>query len=116
MNKERLLNVAKACRETKFPDAFTMEKFGHNCNTPACALGNYAIRDDLQSTFSLRRSGELRPRDEDRFIGFDDDEVLDHFGLTYEQSNELFSPYGCAEAQTPNEAAEFIERFVAENS
>lgn len=116
MNKERLLNVAKACRETKFPDDFTMAKFGHSCNTPACALGNYAVRNDLQRTFKLNKKGELRRRNRDGFVGIDDDVVLNHFGITHDQSNELFAPYGCANAITPNEAAEYIERFVERNS
>lgn len=116
MNKERLLNVAKALRETNFSDEFTMNRFGHSCGTPACALGNYAVRRDLQSAFSLSKDGSLRRRRGRIDLGIDDDAVLEHFGITFQQSKELFAQTGCGNAESAGEAATYIERFVAKHS
>lgn len=119
MNKERLLNVAKALREAPDPKQFTMLRFGKpgdTCGTPCCALGHYAIRKDLQKTFSLGRRGDLcRASDsQQHFVGVDDDIVLKHFGINYAESDALFGMRGCGEAKRPEDAAAFIERFVNE--
>jgi hypothetical protein len=122
MNKERLLKVAKALRESRAPDDFTMERFGNHCGTPACAMGHYAARRDLQRTFRFGKAYLAAPRPTllyaktDKCAYIDHEEVLDHFGITYGQSDQLFGPHGCGNAQTANEAANYIERFVAENS
>jgi hypothetical protein len=115
MNKERLLNVAKALRESPKPRAFKMADF-HSCGTPHCAIGHYAARRDLQQFFQLSRKHwspmvgvwgathvpcEIWPHYEA------------HFGITHQQAGELFSYYGCGRAETAIAAAEYIERFVA---
>ena len=111
MNKERLLNVAKACRESPNPSMFTMNRYGHNCGTPACALGHYAARGDLQDEFYLSSSG--------CFVAHGGGGVymrtLEHFGITTDQEDELFGSEGCGCAETPEEAAKYIEQFVVEN-
>ena len=112
MNKERLLNVAKALRESPNPDAFTMRTIAHPCGTPGCALGHYAARRDLQDAFNLDHAGYLTSiSDESPF-----ETELKHFGISEEQEDELFGAWGCADAKTPLAAAEYIERFVAEHS
>ena len=121
-HRKRLLNVAKACRETKYPNKFDMTAFAHPCGTPACALGNYAARRDLQRTFTLLRSCDsgtywLGVKDAGepgglRIAGFDDDAVEEHFGVNFKEARELFNAGGCNKARTGNEAAEYIERFV----
>ena len=112
MNKERLLNVAQALRESPNQDRFTMRQFvyapdaEHTCGSPACALGHYAFRGDLQKTFtpdSFRTGG----------LACDAPEVQEHFGITSRQACQLFSAAGCGEAQTTSAAAEYIEKFVA---
>ena len=109
---ERLLNVAKALEESPNPDKFTMETFGHDCGTPACALGHYASRQDLQDAFLLDRDGFLR--DGDGFtICYDDPDLLEHFDIRDFEAAELFSAIGCAAAETPREAANYIRAFVA---
>lgn len=124
MNKERLLNVAKALRESPNPETFSMEFF-HRCGTPACALGHYAARADLQSTFELREGFgfQLAGKPAADTLMFDGEEICEHFGITQEDAYRLFRdsdddgdreiPCGCGGAQTAIEAAEWIERFVA---
>jgi len=124
MNKkhaQRLLDVASACRETKFPKDFTMTSFGHNCMTPGCALGNYAVRHDLQDQFDLDEDGDLKQVNKALrsvrhvyrgTIGWDDDSVMDWFGIERQEAKLLFDEDGCMNAQTPEEAAQFIEFFL----
>ena len=125
MNKthqKRLLNVARALRESRDPRAFTMERFAHGCGTPACALGHYASRRDLQRAFRI----DPEPAQEswtsyerlvldglDNAVYPDDYQVTDHFGLSIDEGCELFDVYGCGGARTPIQAARYIERFVA---
>jgi hypothetical protein len=116
MNKERLLNVVRALRETKYPEKFSMSKFAWACNTPACAFGNYAARHDLQDVFELNpETHEPRLCTRPGFIGIDDHHLLDHFGITYEQSQDLFGVRGCENAVTPEHAAEYIVNFFAQH-
>lgn len=120
MNKvqaNRLLNVARACRETK--DRFDMTTYGHGCGTPACALGNYAARRDLQKTLKLGSDGYgVRVFDNDGTeVCFVDEEVLNHFGITRNESYDLFDFDGCGNARSSKaKAARFIERFVAKRT
>lgn len=75
----RLLNVARALRESPNPKAFTMLRFVHGddsfsntvgsaadwCGTPACALGHYGSRTDLQKIVKIRPANVecgIRPR------------------------------------------------------
>jgi hypothetical protein len=131
MNKERLLNIAKALRESPAPEKFTMDAIVHSaCNTPACALGHYAARTDLQAAFVLRPhvwgmyAADRGPASE--FLRYDGPEVCKHFDITPTQACELFKdseedddgnelPCGCGGAKTAIEAAEYIERFVERN-
>lgn len=128
MNKERLLNVARALRESPNPEQFHMSSYGHDCNTPACAIGHYAARPDLQDAFALDTYGWLIHRD-GRPCNYFHEEVHAHFDITPEQSSLLFSGdtdgddfdedgepnrvWGCNSARTALEAAEYIENFVA---
>lgn len=60
MNKERLLNVAKALREsTTPPDLFTMRFVMRECGTPACALGHYAARGDSAKEVATQLTAEV---------------------------------------------------------
>jgi hypothetical protein len=131
MNKERLLNVAKALRETKDPRSFNMNSYFHPCGTPACALGNYAVRRDLQSAFAMVQrvlgassySFFVSAADMDAEFGihYYSPEVLEHFDIDSGQAEQLFGPNNergdgrlAQVARTPIEAAEYIERFVAD--
>lgn len=122
MHADRLLNVAKALRESPSPDDFTMKAEVNVCGTPACAWGHYFFRTDLQSDFEPIRLGDGRVSsyalhkatgEECTFCSVP---TLDHFGITIDQAHELFSITGCNDAETPTEAAEYIERFVARHT
>lgn len=119
----RLLNVVRALEESPNPERFTMAQYGHECGTPACALGHYCARADLQSAFLLSKHtnrGESEqptwpaPKDDITFaLAFDDDEVLTHFGINNAEADVLFGSEGCDGARTALEAAAFIRAFVA---
>jgi hypothetical protein len=96
---DRLRECISALRGSPTPEHFTMrqyKKFRDGCNTPACVLGHYYFK-----------------------IGHP--EVLDglpltaapmEFGITTEQSIELFGIYGCGGATTPERAIAYIEGFI----
>lgn len=129
MNKERLLNAAKALRESPNPDEFAMWDYG-SCDTPMCVFGHYVHRTDLQREFMLTDCGPALRNG--NHISHDDDAVLKHFDFASE--NECHQFFGCSvaarnarqeghsgpflveHATTANEAADWIERFVAEHS
>jgi len=124
IHAKRLLNVARALRESPQPAAFTMGDYCYGrhddypCGTPACAVGHYAARRDLQGLFRLS-SGTLQILKDRRtyvwvnFCDEVDEKAERHFGINSDEWTELFSYAGCDNAQTPEEAAAFIERFVA---
>lgn len=117
MNRERLLNVARALREAPNPEKFDMGSEIHRrCGTPACAWGHYAAREDLQSAWKVERDKggyfDVREIGTGRWASYDDDALLDHFDITPKERLELFDADGCGGAQTPIEAAEYIEEFV----
>lgn len=121
MNKrqeKRLLNVAKALREGR-PENFYMGTWGEpvddknaKCGTPACALGHYASRLDLQKKVILgRTTGAVHSRASGKRISpfaF----AMKHFGITKEEADELFEVDGCGLARTNKQAAKYIENFV----
>lgn len=109
----RLLKVARALREGK-RRSFNMESYANECGTPACAIGHYASRRDLQRYFSLSELGSLLCGDE--AVGFDDYEVTSHFGISIDEAYELFDAAGCGAATTPIAAARYIEKFVKERA
>jgi hypothetical protein len=135
MNKERLLNVAKALRESPKPERFDMDGYMHPCGTPSCAFGHYAVRADLQDVFTGRAAPEIWKGVDviggDADISYVDETVLEHFDITEAQADRLFASKDMAEeyveegradpeaflalsANTAIAAAEWIERFVAE--
>lgn len=125
--KKRLLNVAKALRESKSPQAFTMYYYVHSgyttdnkgkvpeCGTPACALGHYAARRDLQRTLYIDSKTAVIGTKDGRESDYGSYAVLNHFGLDHAQSEELFGGDGCGFATSVKQAALYIERFVKKN-
>jgi len=145
MNKDRLLNVAialeDAAKDQRLREAFTMGTFvrgiGDFCGTPACALGHYAARTDLQDVLAIHAVETLDHTDYrvaaadncevlPGWDEFDEDEscdaykydfdVAEHFGITGSECEELFGGDGCFNAQTPEAAAAYIRNFVEEHS
>lgn len=127
MNKQRLLAVAKAVRESPDPESFCMAAFGGyrlnrpraqepSCGTPFCVLGHYAARADLQDDFKLIDDG-LFERNVTFYgcstsLGYNYTAVLKHFVITPLEAEELFGCSGCGNATTPEQAAAYIEEFV----
>jgi hypothetical protein len=125
IHKKRLLNVARACRETEHVEDFDMGSFGGACGSPACALGNYAFSRNLQRSFRLIGGNICDNEGNDLFGSAYADDLLgvemtwnvikDHFGLHEDVMDELFEETGCGGAKTNIEAAEYIENFVAQS-
>jgi hypothetical protein len=101
--KARFKNLIKATKEAD-RDHFSMTRYANGCGTPACVLGNYASRRDLQKSFTLHEFVEN--------IAFDDLRVLEHFGITESEARVLFSTQGCRGAITPEGAVAFLEEFL----
>lgn len=139
MNKtqaKRLLNVARALRESPAPKKFTMSHYIHGdyydearprynpkwCGTPACALGHYGARKDLQR---LMRVIPIKSANDQEYptliynnigdeVVYKDSLIMKHFGLDNNEVEELFSSVGCGMAETPKEAARYIVKFVTQ--
>ena len=96
----------------------------HNCGAPACALGHYALRTDLQSDFVLDADGIVKtnlpfttpdgipiiapnPRN---LRGAADRRVCEHFDISLREASALFGTGGCNNAKTPGQAASFIRK------
>lgn len=103
MRFDRLLAAAQAVEETPNPEMFTMVTFHHRCGTPACVLGQYSARTDLQDWTSpddLLRTFKLLNAEK-------------HFEIDTDQWDELFSGDGCGDAKTAAAAGRYIRDFVA---
>lgn len=116
-NVERLRNVVRALREDPDPENFTMRRIGYasalgKCGTPACALGHYAARTDLQGEFQLTKYALIYSKKQHRALNFYCETIRKHFDLNEAQFTELFEWHGCGNARTPEEAATYIERFI----
>lgn len=113
---DRLRKVVRALREVppEQKSEFTMVHYVHDCGTPACALGHFAARRDLQRVFKIFPNRSPSRKAEARYRGNDWDLLSsgDYFGLERAQMNELFGPAGCDDAETPLQAARYIERFI----
>ncbi len=134
MNKQQLKNLKKlpkvlreeAARryalgdKRKVGDAFDMENYGNEvCGTPACVLGTYAYRKDVQSAFCLRRDrvyGDIGVfvKGASECVSYDSEVVQKHFGIDYDEADVLFGSEGCDSAQNEEDAARFIEQFIAD--
>jgi hypothetical protein len=117
--KQRVLNVARALRESPDPDKFYMGDVIHNCGTPACAFGHYVCRTDLQDSFVPRQHSIVRGwgaywKDSGAYALYFAEETRLHFGLDLEEHHKIFAGGGCGGAKTATDAAMFIELF-AEN-
>lgn len=116
IHKIRLLNVARALRESPNPGGFSMGVEFHECGTPACAWGHYVSRTDLQDHFIAtpedREDGFARSIISGEMLIYDDGEVMQHFGVTKHEISDLFCASGCNKAATAIEAAEWIEQFA----
>ena len=114
--KQRLLNVARALRESPAPESFNMRRELWDCKTPACAWGHYLLRSDLQSEFRLHSPdiGRALHVPTGQVVCYAAPHVQNHFGLDQQEHRNIFSAWvGCGDPRTPEEAAEYIEHFCA---
>jgi hypothetical protein len=111
---DRLRKVVQALREAPRAQKskFTMKCYVFVCGTPACALGHYAARRDLQRSFKLDDRGVKTSAGARLGSPAEERPIHDHFGITPEQADELFGMSGCDAAETPIQAARYIERFI----
>lgn len=109
-----------------FRRIFTMAAWGFSlhsdsavvpdCGTPACAMGHYAARTDVQRSFYLSGEGKVLNASTQSKFRVDADagtSMREHFGITDGESSDLFGSSGCGDAKRPKEAARFIEKFAA---
>lgn len=113
--RQNFLNLIKAVSEHPMPKMFNMQEYGYDCGTPACILGTYADRSDLQNLFFLR-DGSLRSKDSYAYLDFDSPLFAEHFGLDNEQLWKLFSHDGCDRARTIEKAVEYLKKFMEDLS
>lgn len=117
-NIPRLKKLIVALKGAKKED-FSMVTFGNACGTPACVLGHYAARRDLQRTFKFAKAeaGDYAPRvlssADHGAMGYNAFAVREHFGVALSEGDELFSDFGCNGAQTPKQAIAYIRKFIA---
>jgi hypothetical protein len=129
-----------ASRNPYFNTIFTMKQYGYEspythdpaleenihlntCGTPACAMGHYAARRDLQRSFWLDPDGEMKLagrggsiKNNDSFEESCGDDYAKHFSITERQADMLFGGEGCGNAETPKEAADYISSFIKSES
>lgn len=132
INKHALRMAVKALRESQILNLdFDMGRVGAayatyphaECGTPMCVLGHYAARTDLQTDFMLSGGGTLWGEGHSlggTLWGSYSREgyslaslIRHHFGITTKQARELFDADGCGNASTAEEAAVYIEKFIA---
>ena len=107
----RLLRASQSVLESKEPRRFGMHEYFHWCGTPACVLGHYGSRRDLQRL--LKRHGDsLVYVKTGAGADYYDITVHEHFGISSSEALELFSSQGCGRAKTPLQASKYIEKFV----
>lgn len=118
-NIPRLKKLITALKDAK-PENFSMRMFGRRaCGTPACVLGHYAYRRDLQRTLTLTSAEDdpehLWLRDaHGRIVGYNDRAVLDHFGVDADDADCLFNGIsGLGGAKTTKQAIAYIRKFIA---
>jgi len=124
MNLLRMNALLIANRESTAPFSmhnWTWGLFGGeqiSCNTPACLMGNYAARPDLQDTFFISDFGNLELCSNPGRALYDFYDVTTaletHFDLTDEEVGELFNGDGCDGArQDRGKAIAYVEAFIA---
>jgi hypothetical protein len=133
MNKEHMLILVRANQEMEHPERFTMETYVHNdwqctrsdlpmewCGTPACLLGNFAARTDLQPLMCVVDDSLawVEPIPDDAltngWLRYCDERICKFFDITEDEAAALFSVDGCDKATTRDAALAYVEDFMAE--
>jgi hypothetical protein len=116
MHKARLEKLITALEGVK-PKQFDMTVYAHKCGTPACVLGHFAARKDLQKKFKFNHKGDAFSAavllvKGGTAVYHEDDEVLEYFGITPAQSEYLFGCEGKNEHATPAQMRRQIRKFI----
>lgn len=103
---KRLLNLARVLSKVdeqhakKGERGYNQETFRHPCGVPACALGHYIYTKRGKETgFYTVTSSSY---------------AIEEFALDLTGYMQLFSSWGCGNAQSGKAAAAFIRKFVKE--
>ena len=98
-----------------------MNNYVHACGTPACVLGYFASRVDLQRKFVLAKNAQgymtcqLRVQDHDYPVDYEDTQVLGYFGINREQAEYLFGGGYPNDGKTPAQMRRKIRKFIDKN-
>lgn len=120
--RQRLLNAALAVEEydhstdRNSAGMISMSAYQKECGSPACVLGHYAYREDLQDVFRINGQYCLLDKQENFTLGYDYPQVCEHFGLTPREARMLFSSHGCGVeggVAKPQTVVNYIRNFVA---
>ena len=120
INKQRLEKLLVALKGVK-PKDFDMNNYVHACGTPACVLGYFASRVDLQRKFVLAKNAQgymtcqLRVQDHDYPVDYEDTQVLGYFGINREQAEYLFGGGYPNDGKTPAQMRRKIRKFIDKN-
>lgn len=87
-----------------------MECFGHPCGTPACLMGGYAARQDVQDEFVLSETGGILKRKYGYHCMLSD--FAAHFGIRAIDAETLFNLFGCGGAKTIPAAVAYVRDFM----
>jgi hypothetical protein len=115
MNRENFEKLLQANREAP-SEVFDMRLFigkQTECGTPACLLGNLALRRDLQNEIKVV-SGWSVVDNEGHPVWCDGTLVRKYFDITARQAGLLFGEDGCNRAGTNRDKAlAYVEHFMA---
>lgn len=125
LNRENFRKLIQSTLDAD-PRDFTMEVYAQ-CGSPACVIGNYAARQDLQSEFRLDAHGRVLDVANElaNYWGY---KVREHFGISDQDTQDLFAapddsdedeegnvihkPGGCGDATTPEEAVHYLTMWM----
>lgn len=116
--RQRLLNAARSVMEYDHSEdrvrrgEIYMGGFIKSCGAPACVLGHYAAREDLQDDFKVFGFGIVHKYG-GFSLGFDSGYVRKHFNLKSDELKSLFGEQGCGNATRAKQVSEYMNNFVA---
>lgn len=113
LGNRRLLRLAAylskvdAIHKRRKEPAYSQDTFVHECGTPACALGHYAVLNPRRWHLVFRAPSRINSE-----ICSPRNDAKDEFDITGDEYWQLFSSYGCDGAATAKQAAAYIRNFV----
>jgi hypothetical protein len=117
---KRLMDAANVLWASSDATSFNMRLYINSCRTPACVLGHYASWKGQEFLkFVLPKGKNLiadryRPQytKDDVLADYKDGRIARYFGIDIDDTETLFDPNGCGNAQTPWDAACYIRQFI----